>query len=193
MLSCHLLFLMDNPAASHFAHRMFWVGDGEQLHSARARQLTAPPRPSSSASSTIIIITHRTPRLAGLLGQPKKRTTGRWRERDAFHDMIYFCYDVLGWVGLGWWGERGGPGFYGFFFVDQKRGRGIDPPQIFGPKTETYRQLAAKRHKTPQNSAKLRKTPQYAAKRRKTPQNAAIRRKTPQNAAKRRKTPQFTA
>lgn len=28
------------------------------------------------------------PRLAGLLGQPKKRRTGRWRERLAFHDML---------------------------------------------------------------------------------------------------------
>eukprot|EP00985_Skeletonema_marinoi_P014248 scaffold7199_cov133-Skeletonema_marinoi.AAC.5 len=32
--------------------------------------------------------THIIPRLAGLLGHPKKRTTGRWRERDAFHDII---------------------------------------------------------------------------------------------------------
>jgi hypothetical protein len=38
------------------------------------------------------------------------------------------------------------------FSTDQKRGRGFEPPQIFGPATETYRQCAAKRHKTPQNA-----------------------------------------
>lgn len=35
----------------------------------------------------ILCKTHITPRLAGLFGHPKKRTTGRWRERDAFHDI----------------------------------------------------------------------------------------------------------
>lgn len=33
-------------------------------------------------------MTYITPRLAGLFGQAKNRTTGRWRERAAFHDMV---------------------------------------------------------------------------------------------------------
>ncbi len=40
------------------------------------------------------------------------------------------------------------------FSPDQKRGWGFEPPQIFGPATETYRQRATKRHKTLQNAAK---------------------------------------
>jgi len=45
-----------------------------------------------------------------------------------------------------------------------KRGRGFEPPQRFGPATETYGQ----RRKPPQNTRNCRKPPQNAA-RRKTP------------------------
>ncbi len=69
------------------------------------------------------------------------------------------------------------------FSTNQKRGWGFEPPQIFGPAMETYRQRDAKRRRKPQNAAN-------AAKRHKTPQNAAKRRKTP---PKHRKTPQMIA
>ena len=43
---------------------------------------------SNGAINRTRYATHIIPRLAGLLGHPKKRTTGKWRERDAFHDII---------------------------------------------------------------------------------------------------------
>jgi len=43
---------------------------------------------SNGAINRTRYATYIIPRLAGLLGHPKKRTTGRWRERDAFHDII---------------------------------------------------------------------------------------------------------
>ncbi len=96
------------------------------------------------------------------------------------------------------------------FSTDPKRGRGFDPPKIFGPAMEIYRQRAAKHRKTPQNTAKHRKAPQnptkchkmpnrrkctrccrlFAEKRRKTLEKTRKRRKTPENARKCRKTPE---
>jgi hypothetical protein len=76
-------------------------------------------------------------------------------------------------------GERGPmppPNFAQLFSTDQKRGRGFEPPQIFGQATKTYRQRAGKCWKLPHNAAKRFKTPQKAEKRRKTPQNATKRR-----------------
>ena len=73
------------------------------------------------------------------------------------------------------------------FSTNPKKGRGFDPPQIFGPAMETYRQNAAKHRKTPQNTAKHRKHPKTPQKCHKMLQNVAKRRKRPQNAGKRLK------
>jgi len=73
-------------------------------------------------------------------------------------------------------GERGPlpPILAPLFSTGQKRGRGFEPPQIFGAATKSYCQRARKHRKTPENAAKRRKTPDGAKRRtHKTLQNAA--------------------
>jgi len=52
--------------------------------------------------------------------------------------------------------------FQGLFSTDQKRGRGFEPPQLFGLQQNLI-------VKTPENAGRRQKTPEDAGKRRKTP------------------------